>query len=109
MDRISPAGTELGRRLAALKDHGAIYGRGEGLQGQSYAIPTKDRTPWPSKPKTLPLYVIAEYITEFLQFSQLHLELTFNHDADRLRLGGLQGSRDRSHVPWGFSQCDLSS
>jgi hypothetical protein len=37
-----------GAALAALKDHGAIYGRGEGLQGQSYAIPTKDRTPWPS-------------------------------------------------------------
>ena len=39
-----------GAALAALKDHGAIYGCGEGIQGQSYAIPTKDRTPWPSKP-----------------------------------------------------------
>ena len=78
-----------GAALAALKDHGAIYGRGEGLQGQSYAIPTKDRTPWPSKPKTLPLYVIAEYITEFLQFSQLHLELTFNLTRIGCGLAGL--------------------
>ena len=85
-----------GAALAALKDHGAIYGCGEGIQGQSYAIPTKDRTPWPSKPKTLPLYVIAEYITEFLQFSQLHPELTFN----MTRIGcGLAGYKDHEIAP----------
>jgi hypothetical protein len=27
----------------ALQHRGAIYGQGEGLQGQSYAIPTKDK------------------------------------------------------------------
>ena len=91
-----------GAALAALKDHGAIYGRGEGLQGQSYAIPTKDRTPWPSKPKTLPLYVIAEYITEFLQFSQLHLELTFNLTRIGCGLAGYKDRPDRSHVSWGL-------
>jgi hypothetical protein len=31
-----------GAALHAAKNYGAIYGRGEGRQGQSYAIPTKD-------------------------------------------------------------------
>ncbi len=28
----------------AVENHGAIYGQGEGMQGQSYAIPTKTET-----------------------------------------------------------------
>ncbi len=32
-----------GAALAALRNHGAIYGQPVGLQGQSYAIPTKDQ------------------------------------------------------------------
>jgi len=43
-----------GAALAARRQHGAIYGQGEGLQGQSYAIPTKDE-----KLKTLGLDAIA--------------------------------------------------
>lgn len=31
-----------GAAKAAVKEYGAIYGQGEGLQGNSYAIPTKD-------------------------------------------------------------------
>lgn len=31
-----------GAALYAAKNFGAIYGKGEGIQGQSYAIPTKD-------------------------------------------------------------------
>jgi hypothetical protein len=31
-----------GAALYARQHYGAIYGQGEGLQGQSYAIPTKD-------------------------------------------------------------------
>ena len=31
-----------GAALCALREHGAIYGQGVGLQGNSYAIPTKD-------------------------------------------------------------------
>jgi hypothetical protein len=53
--------------------------------------------------------VIAEYITEFLQFSQLHLELTFN----LTRIGcGLAGYKDHEIAPMfrgALSQCDLSS
>jgi len=32
-----------GAALYALKHYGAVYGEGIGLQGNSYAIPTKDR------------------------------------------------------------------
>ena len=30
-----------GAALAALKEHGAVYGHGSGYRGNSYAIPTK--------------------------------------------------------------------
>lgn len=39
-----------GAALDARRKHGAVYGVGEGLQGSSYAIPTKDRA---LKPRTL--------------------------------------------------------
>lgn len=39
-----------GAALEARRFHGAIYGCGRGLQGSSYAIPTKDRD---LKPRTL--------------------------------------------------------
>tara|TARA_B100000029_G_scaffold438663_1_gene454704 strand:+ start:1277 stop:2020 length:744 start_codon:yes stop_codon:yes gene_type:complete len=49
--------------------HGAIYGKGHGLQGQSYAIPTRE--PDPSKPKpalrTLPISKIAQYVQIFVK------------------------------------------
>ena len=52
-----------GSALEARKRHGAIYGRGVGPQGASYAIPTKDRDL-----QTLPLEVIADYVRDFLAF-----------------------------------------
>ena len=42
-----------GAALYAKKHHGAIYGQGYGLQGRSFAIPTKDYNL-----KTLPLWCI---------------------------------------------------
>ena len=33
-----------GAARAAVREHGAIYGQGEGLQGNSYAIPTRTGT-----------------------------------------------------------------
>lgn len=50
-----------GAALYARRWHGAIYGQGEGLQGDSYALPTKDE-----KIKTLPLDVIQRHIDNFL-------------------------------------------
>lgn len=70
-----------GDALTARQRHGAIYGQGEGLQGQSYAIPTKDGRPGRpalTDPRaTLPLAQIAEGVTRFVAFAQAHPELEF--------------------------------
>jgi hypothetical protein len=61
-----------GAALAARRFHGAIYGQGEGLQGNSYAIPTKD-----ARIQTLPLDAIFTYVATFRDFARQHPELTF--------------------------------
>lgn len=62
-----------GSAKEAVRKHGAIYGVGNGFQGRSYAIPTKD-----AKLKTLPLDKIKSYVEQFLGFADAHPELTFN-------------------------------
>ena len=80
-----------GAALFAAKHHGAVYGQGVGLQGRSYAIPTKDR-----QIQTLPLTAIHQYVTEFLAFAQRHPQLTFNVT----RIGcGLAGYTDHQIAP----------
>lgn len=56
----------------AVKNHGAIYGQGWGLQGNSFAIPTKD-----ANIKTLPLSVIRTYIEKFKGFAREHPDMIF--------------------------------
>lgn len=56
----------------AVQRHGAIYGQGIGLQGRSYGIPTKDE-----RIETLPLEVIAGFVTNFLNFARSRPGLTF--------------------------------
>jgi hypothetical protein len=51
---------------------GAVYGKGEGFQGQSYAIPTKD-----TLLKPLPLGSIDYYVKRFIRFANDHPNLTF--------------------------------
>lgn len=83
-----------GAALAAVKEHGAIYGQGIGLQGESYAIPTKDQNI-----ETLLLPVIAEHVREFITFARRHKELSFNVT----RIGcGLAGYHDRQIAPFFF-------
>ena len=62
-----------GAAAYARRCHGAIYGRGFGLQSNSYAIPTKDEYL-----KTLPIETIAAYIDEFKAFARDHYWLQFN-------------------------------
>jgi hypothetical protein len=50
-----------GAALYAREHHGAVYGRGIGLQGNSYAIPTKDE-----RLRTLPLDAIKRHVDTFL-------------------------------------------
>lgn len=61
-----------GAALYALKEHGAIYGRGIGLQGNSYAIPTKNE-----RLNTLPLHNIGIYADAFLAFAKTRPDLIF--------------------------------
>ncbi len=51
---------------------GAKYGQGYGLQGQTFAIPTKDENI-----QTLPLIVIQKYVDKFIDFADKHQELKF--------------------------------
>lgn len=52
-----------GAAYTALRNHGAIRGIGEGIQGNSYAIPTKS-TPW----RRRDLEDIYESIDTFIEF-----------------------------------------
>jgi len=61
-----------GAALYAKQHKGARYGQGVGLQGNSYAIPTKDQNI-----KTLPLETIKIYIDEFIKFAINNPDLTF--------------------------------
>lgn len=80
-----------GAALTALKQHGAIYHCGFGIQGNSYAIPTKDL-----QIRTLGLDIIAEHVDEFIAFAKAHPELTF----DVTRIGcGLAGYQDYQIAP----------
>lgn len=80
-----------GAALAALRDHGAVRGRGFGPQGNSYAIPTKD-----TRLISLPLERIRNYVREFLAYARQHPELTFQVT----RVGcGLAGYTDEQIGP----------
>ena len=80
-----------GAALHAQQKHGAILGRGVGLQGYSYAIPTKDR-----RLHTLPLSVIHGYVQDFVHFALDHPSLTF----EVTRIGcGLAGYTDADIAP----------
>lgn len=56
----------------AREKFGAIYGKGIGLQGRSYAIPTKDENI-----QTLPLEEIQQYVTSFIKETKDIFWLTY--------------------------------
>jgi hypothetical protein len=61
-----------GAALWARQHRGAIYGQGIGLQGNSYAIPSKD-----AQLRTLSLAQIEQHVGEFLAFARSRPNLTF--------------------------------
>jgi len=62
-----------GAALYALKHHGAILGQGVGLQGTSYALPTK------ANPRvSLRLMEINKYVAEFLLYAHYTPENNYN-------------------------------
>jgi hypothetical protein len=80
-----------GAALTAAKYHGAIYGQGEGRQGSSYGIPTKD-----GKFNKLPHSRIRQYVETFKRYVEEHPELYFM----LTRVGcGLAGNKDVDIAP----------
>jgi hypothetical protein len=80
-----------GAALYARQHHGAIYGKGSGLQGRSYAIPTKD-----SQLEPLTLEEIQFYVNGFIAYARMNQDLTFNVT----RIGcGLDGYTDAQIAP----------
>lgn len=72
-----------GAALYARQHHGAIYGRGVGRQGDSYAIPTKDE-----RLRTLPLDIVHEHVRDFLEYASVHHSLRFQVTAIGTGLAG---------------------
>ncbi len=97
LDRIFVFGSNLagrhgkGAALHARKHCGAIYGKGVGRQGNSYAIPTKD-----ANLQTLPLITVAGYIGDFITYAVNNPDLRF----EVTRVGcGLAGYTDQQIAP----------
>lgn len=62
-----------GAALYARKYCGAVYGQGEGLQGSSYGIPTKNENLRP-----LPIEEIAKGVKRFVEFTRQNPQLEFD-------------------------------
>ena len=62
-----------GAALDALNKHGAILGQGIGLQGNSYAIPTK-QSPY----RSLDLVQINKFVADFLNYAYYAHEHVFH-------------------------------
>jgi len=95
-----------GASLFARKHHGAIYGQGIGLQGNSYAIPTKDKNI-----RTLPLHIIQKHVTDFIAFAKANPDMTFKLTPIGCGLAGYKHSDiapmfrtvpSNVDVPWEF-------
>ena len=72
-----------GAALTARTKHGAVYGVGVGLTGNSYAIPTKD-----VRLNSLTLVEIAYYVDRFKDFARLRSDLYFKVTAIGCGLAG---------------------
>jgi len=69
----------------ALENHGAIYGRGIGHHGNSYAIPTKGY-----RLRPLPLTTISDYVADFLAYARARSDLEFEVTKIGCGLAGYQ-------------------
>jgi hypothetical protein len=61
-----------GAALYAKENYGAIYGKGEGIQGQSYAIPTKDENLNPVSVRDL-----QDAIGRFCEYARENKQMKF--------------------------------
>jgi hypothetical protein len=100
--RIFVFGSNLGGRhgkgaaLFAKKYRGAIQGQAEGLQGQSYAIPTKDHIL-----RSLPVSQIWPAVYRFRKFAEEHPEMVFQLTA----IGCMLAGNKPADIAWMFADC----
>lgn len=66
-----------GAALFAKEHYGAISGKGWGLQGESFGIPTKD-----ARLQPLPLKSIRVFVEEFKAFARVHPEMDFDINSE---------------------------
>lgn len=76
-----------GAARIAVDRYGAIYGQAEGLQGNSYAIVTKDLTKWN---RSVSLDYIKKQIEELYQYAFESTKLTFYVTKIGCGLGGFE-------------------
>lgn len=82
----------LGSAAEAMRNHGAKWGVGSGLTGESYAIPTKDGDLLP-----LELSTIHKNVRNFLKFANNHPDWRFN----TVKIGcGLAGYMEEEIKPF---------
>lgn len=91
-----------GSALQAVRQYGAIRGVGVGLQGNSYAIPTKS---W--NLKVLPLSQIEFYVKEFLEFASHHPDWAFKVVAIGCGLAGYSPKEIAPMFKNAPSSCEL--
>ena len=97
-----------GAALEAHKSYGAVYGQAEGLQGNSYAIITKELRP---HEKAVSLPEIYGGVIRFLVFAREHQELEFQVTPIGCGLAGFKpyhiapmffGATENVHLPEEF-------
>jgi hypothetical protein len=80
-----------GAARVASRQHGAVYGKGVGHYGNSYALPTKD-----FNIRTLSLAEVKRHIDDFITYAAAHPDLEFQVT----RVGcGLAGFKDKIIAP----------
>ena len=93
-----------GSARAALDNYGATWGCGVGLQGNSYAIPTKDRNIVSMKPAD-----IAKHVSDFVEFAYTHPDWTFNVVAIGCGLAGFTSEQIAPMFRDAPANCNLPS
>jgi len=76
-----------GAAAYAKRYKGAVWGKGHGHYGDSYALPTKDENI-----QTLSLERIEVFVKEFLDYAENHPDLTFHLTPIGCGLAGYQRS-----------------
>ena len=92
-----------GAARAAYDHYGAIWGKGEGPMGNSYAIPTKDY----DISATLSLITIAEHIKEFIEYARYNPHLNFFITRIGCGLAGYQNSDIAPLFKQAPENCDM--